>query len=111
MSAPLFSIVEGWSGALPFTLKADDEPFDLSGLTVSILLKNADGTMVKNTTEGVTVTAATVGELQYEPSTSTGDLFLAAQTPYRVRFKVTDAFDKVAFFPNDEEELIEVNPL
>jgi hypothetical protein len=110
MSAPLCSIVEGWSGALPFTLNADGEPFNLTGLTVSIVLKNADGVTVKDTTAGVTVTATTAGQLQYEPSTSTGDLFLASQTPYRVRFRVTDAFSKVAYFPNDEEDLIEVNP-
>lgn len=111
MSRPLMSIVEGWTGALPFTCEADGEPFDLTGLSVAIVLKNADGTIVKNTSDGVSVTASTAGQVQYEPSTSTGDLFLSAQTPYRVRFKVTDAFGKVAYFPNDEESLIEVNPV
>lgn len=109
MSAPLMSIVEGWTGALPFTLNADGEPFDLTGLTVEIILKSADGTYVQQDATGVSVTASTAGEVQYEP-TSTGT-FLAAQTPYRVRFRVTDALSKVAYFPNDEEELIEVNPI
>lgn len=110
MSA-LMSIVEGWTGALPFTLLADGEPIDLTGLTVQIYLKNASGTTVKATSSGITVTASTSGQLEYSPATSSGDLFLAAETPYRVRFKVTDALSKFVYFPNDEEDLIEVNPI
>lgn len=110
MSA-LVSIVEGWTGALPFTLKADGTPIDLTGLTVRIVLKNASGTIVKNTTAGITVTASTVGQLEYAPASSSGDLFLASQTPYRIRFSVTDATPRTVYFPNDEEDLIEVNPL
>ena len=109
MSAPLVSIVEGWTGALPFTALADGEPFDLSGLTCAIVLKQRNGTIVKNTTEGISVTNATGGEWQYEPSSSSGDLFLSTRTPYRIRLKVTDAFGKIAYFPQDEEDLIEVN--
>ena len=111
MSAPLVSIVEGWTGALPFTLKADGTAVDLTGLTVRIVLKNAAGTVVKNTSSGVTVTGTTSGQVEYSPATSSGDLFLASQTPYKVRFSVTDALSKIVYFPNDEEELIEVNPL
>lgn len=110
MSAPLLSIVEGWTGALPFTLRADGSPVDLTGMTVKIVLKNAAGTLVKDTTAGITLTGSTGGQLEYAPSTSTGDLFVASQTPYRVRFQVTDALAKTVYFPNDEEELIEVNP-
>lgn len=110
MSSPLFSIVEGWNGALPFTLNADGSAIDLTGLTVKIVLKNAEGTLVKDTTAGITVTSATGGQVEYAPSSSSGDLFVASQTPYRVRFQVTDALSKSVYFPNDEEELIEVNP-
>lgn len=110
MSSPLFSIVEGWNGALPFTLNADGSAIDLTGLTVKIVLKNAEGTLVKDTTDGITVTSATGGQVEYAPSSSSGDLFVASQTPYRVRFQVTDALSKSVYFPNDEEELIEVNP-
>jgi len=111
MSAPLMSIVEGWSGALPFTLKADGTPVDLTGLTVKIVLKTSQGSIVKDTTAGITVTGSTSGQLEYAPATSSGDLFLASKTPYRIRFRVTDALAKTAYFPNDEEDLIEVNPL
>jgi hypothetical protein len=105
------SLVEGWNGALPFTLKADGTPVDLTGLTVRIVLKNAAGTILKNTSSGVTVTGSTSGQVDYVPSTSSGDLFIAAQTPYRLRFSVTDATPRTVYFPNDEEDLIEVNPL
>lgn len=111
MSAPLMSIVEGWTGALPFTLLADGSPVDLTGLTVTVVIKDASGTIVKNGSSGVTVTASTAGQVEYLPSTSSGDLFLSASTPYRVRFRVTDAVTRSVYFPNDEEDLIEVNPL
>lgn len=113
---PLMSIVEGWTGALPFTLQTQSssqsapQPFDLTGFTVKIVLKNSAGTLVKDTTAGITVTGSTNGQLEYAPATSSGDLFLAASTPYRVRFQVTDALLKSVYHPNDEEDLIEVNP-
>jgi baseplate upper protein BppU len=107
---PLMSIVEGWTGALPFTLKTDGDPFDLTGMAVEIVLKNRSGSIVKQSSSGITVTGSTAGQLTYSPATSSGDLFLASNTPYRVRFKVT-ALGKSVFFPNDEEELIEVNPV
>lgn len=111
MSAPLFSIVEGWTGALPFTLLADGTAVDLTGLTVQIVLKGSDGTLVKDTTDGISVTGTTSGQVSYSPSSSSGDLFVVSQTPYKVRFRVTDSQLKKVYFPNDEEDLIEVNPL
>ena len=114
MSAPLVSVVEGWTGALPFTLEADGEGVNLTGLTVSIVLRTADGTLVKDTTAGITITqtssTSTYGYLEYAPATSSGDLFVASLTPYRVRFQATDALAKTVYFPNDEYDLIEVNP-
>ena len=111
MANPLMSIVEGWTGALPFTLQVDQVPADLSGLTVRIVLKTADGVIVKNTTEGVSVTGTTSGQIAYAPSSSSGTLFVAASSPYRVRFSVSDPTPRTVYFPNDEEALIEVNPL
>lgn len=115
---PLFSIVEGTTKPLLFTLKsrgttdATPQPFDLTGYTnVQIVLKNADCTIVKDTSDGVTVTGTTSGEVMYSPSSSSGDLFVSAQTPFRVRFRVTDALSDTEYWPNDEEELIEVNPV
>jgi hypothetical protein len=118
MSAPLFSIVEGTTKPLLFTLKSrgttqsSPQPFDLTGYTaIQIVLKNSAGTIIKDTSSGVTVTGTTAGQVQYEPSSSSGDLFVSGSSPYRVRWRVTDALSDVEFWPNDEEELIEVNPL
>ena len=110
MSA-LVSIVEGWTSALPFTLLADGTPIDLTGLKVAVVLKTAGGVIVKDTTTGITVTASTAGQVEYAPSSSSGDLFVAAQTPYRIRFRLTDATPRSVYVPNDEEDLIEVNPV
>lgn len=116
MPSPLMSIVEGWTGALPFTLMArtttqtSPAALDLTGLTIKIVLKGADGTLVKDTTAGITVTGTTSGQLEYAPSSSSGDLFVVSNAPYRVRFQLTDALTKSVYHPNDEEELIEVNP-
>lgn len=117
MAEPLISIVEGWTDPLEFTLQTQSTTqsspvaLDLTGLTVHFVLKNAAGTTIKDTTEGITVTASTAGQLEYAPSSSSGDLFLSASSPYRVRFRVTDALSKKLYHPNDEERLIEVNPV
>lgn len=118
MSEPLLSIVEGWTKPLLVTLQTqastDTSPsaFDLTGFTaIQIVLKTADGVTVKDTSTGISVTATTAGQLSYTPSTSTGDLFLAAKSPYRMRFRITDAIGAKEYWPNDEERLIEVNPV
>lgn len=105
----LTEVVEGWSGALPFTLRADDVPVDITGMTVHIILKDKDGTVMKDTTEGLTITSATGGLVTYSPATSSGDLFTAAKTPVYIRFRVTDAIQKKVYFPNADEDLIKVN--
>ena len=106
MITPLTEVVEGWTGALPFTLNADGSPVNLTGLTVSIVLKDAAGTVINNTTSGVSVTSATGGEVSYAP-TSTD--FIAAKTPYKIRFRVVDGANKTVYFPNEDEDLIVVN--
>lgn len=115
---PLFSIVEGSTKPLLFTLRTQGttqssaQAFDLTGFSaIQIVLKNSAGTIVKDTTSGLTVTGTTAGEVEYAPSSSSGDLFVSSQGPYRIRIRVTDALLKKEYWPNDEEELIEVNPV
>ena len=118
MSEPLMSIVEGTTKPLLFTLTAQGttdsspQPFNLTGFSsIQIVLKTNNGITVKDTSAGITVTNTTAGELSYAPSSSSGDLFLANRTPYRIRFRVTDALNLKDYWPNDEERLIEVNPV
>lgn len=115
---PLFSIVEGSTKPLPMTLQTQGTTqsapvaFDLTGLlNIQIVIKNSAGAYVKDTSSGITVTGSTDGEIEYRPSSSSGDLFLSSLGPYKVRVRVTDALGDKEYWPNDEEELIEVNPL
>ncbi len=105
---PIVEVVEGWTGALPFTLKADEVAVDVTGMTVYIVLKNNRGVTVKDSTDGITVTSSTGGLVQYAPSSSD---FTAVRSPYRIRFRVKDALNKIVYFPNEDEDLITVNPV
>jgi hypothetical protein len=100
----LTEIVEGWSDGLPFTLKADAVAVDLTGLTVTGIVKDRRGTTV-STTGKVSVTGTTSGIVTYTPATS--DLTAAGQ-PYTVRFKVVDGTSAVCFFANGEPDLLVV---
>lgn len=102
----LTEVVEGWTGALPFTLNADGDPVDLTGLTVQLWMKDCDETQIHNSSANVTTTGSTGGEVIFSPSSSQ---FVAAKTPYKLRFKVTDSTGRYVYFPNEEEDTIEVN--
>lgn len=107
MITALTEIVEGWTDALPFVLKADAVAVDLTGLTVACYIKDNQGTFVRSGTTGVSVTDSTAGAVSYTPQ-STSE-FLAARTPYRIRFQVTSVTTEIAYFPNIDEDLIKVN--
>lgn len=111
MPTPLTELVEGWTGALPFTLNADGVPVDLTGLTVQIVLKDGADTLVKDTTAGISTSSGSTGGVVVFTPSSSGTDFVAARTPYKIRFRVTDAAGKVVFFPNADEDLILVNVL
>lgn len=110
--ADVTDIVEGWTGALPFRLDADGDPVDLTGMTVQILVADCHRRSVLDTTAGLTDTGDTTGGIvAYAPSSSSGaSRLVTGVSPYRVRFRVTDALGKVVFFPNGEEYLLRVNP-
>ncbi len=106
MITALTEVVEGWTGALPFTLLADGVAVDLTGMTVSIVLRDGRGNTLVDSTSGLSVTSATGGQVSYAPSSSD---FVARYTPYRIRFRVRDALAKVVYFPNVDEDIIKVN--
>ena len=101
----LLELTEGWTGPLPFTLKADGNPVDLTGMTVELILTDTNGSQV-NTAGLVTVTTATSGLVAYAPART--DL-TASGSPFAVRFKVTDGSAKVVYFPNGQADQIEVH--
>ena len=100
MSAENFiSVVEGWTGALEFILKADDVAVDLTGITsVVVEAKKLDGSTI--TLTGTTaVSDAANGKVQFSPAAA--DL-KEVNSPYLVRFKVTDGSSKITYFPSGE---------
>ena len=107
----LTEIVEGWTGALPFRLDADDVPVDLTGMTIKIVVADCHRRVVLDTTAGLTDTGATTGGIvAFAPSSSSASLLVTTYSPYRVRFRVTDSVGKVVFFPNGTEYLLQVHP-
>lgn len=106
MSTPIgidLELVDNWTGALDFQLLADGQPVIVSssnGEVVSLVLRTRLGSPV---TPGGTVSllASSTGGVRYTPSSSD---FLAANSPYRARFKVTDGAGRIVYFPNGEPQ-------
>lgn len=104
-SLVLLEITEGWQGTLgPFTLRVDGEPIDLTGLTVTLVMRRQSGAVV---TPGGSITVlnqiTNKGQVTYAPAA--GDfvwetnLFTNAQT-YKLHWKVVDGSGKPIFFPS-----------
>lgn len=106
--ARLTTIVEGWTKRLTFTLEADGTAFVGTGFTLSNLYITAkDGTNVDTTGDFNWVTAAS-GTVYYDPDAAD---FVAAKSPYSVRYEVTDGSGKKQFFPNADADEILVKPV
>lgn len=102
----ILSLVEGWTGVLgPFTLKLDGTPVNLTGFTITLVLRDAAGNLV---TTGGTVTLLNQGtypgQITYSPL-ATDFVFTsgayATNTIYQAHWKVVDGSGKIVFFPND----------
>lgn len=98
-------LTEGWTGPLPFTLKADDVAVDLTGLTVQMQMLDNGGQPVQ-LGGSLAVTTAASGLVTYSPGASD---FQVVKSPYAVKFKVTDGSGKVVFFPNGPGDTIKVH--
>lgn len=102
-------IVEGWTKPLDFQLLKDGIPFtaeELSGATISVVIKGSDGTAVNTSgkcawKDGVTSVARV--------SLAAGDV-VASKSPYTMHFKITDASNKDTFVPNDYPDRLIVAP-
>lgn len=111
--------VEGETAPRKFVLKEDGKPFNGTGLTPTLVLVDRNGVPV-DTTGDVAWTDAANGELTYTPdasdllpavgetySTSTISPVVGDYTYYvrRARFKVTDTFGGVGYFPRSEPDI------
>lgn len=111
---PLLTIVEGWTGVLgPFTLKVDDVPLNLTGMTVTLILRRASGALV---TPGGTIAVLNQsvypGQVTYAPVETDFTFetvgYAIVQT-YRMHWKVVDSAQKIVFFPNGEGDEVDVH--
>lgn len=89
-------LVEGQTGVVDAQLLADNVAVDLTGATVVLVLRGADGALI-SLGGSVTVTNAAQGMVRYSPAA--GD-FVAQKTPHRAHWKVTDSGGKINFFPS-----------
>lgn len=91
----IYEIVEGTTGPQAFQLMIGSAPADLSGKTVALILTSRAGVVV-GTVGNVWITDPKKGVVRYEPDPTD---ILAAQSPYRAHWAVTDGAGKVIFFP------------
>lgn len=109
----LLSVASGWTGRLgPFTLLADGVAVSLTGMTVTLVIRDPDGALV---TPGGTVTVnpdqvANPGKVVYDPA-ATDFVWVSggpARQPFQIRWKVVDGAGKVVYFPNGDADEISV---
>ncbi len=95
---------EGWTGPIEYQLLHEDPEsgertsFDATDMGVAIVIHDKDGAAV--TPKG-TVEWAVMAESKVRFSPGEEDL-VAADSPYTVRFKVTDVSGRETFFPQGE---------
>lgn len=93
-------LTAGWTGPIDEQLLADGQPYDLSTMTVELILKTKAGTQVSTTSTAgpeVSILTSTSGVVRYLPTSA--DL-KAEHSPYAARWKVTDSTGRVVFFPS-----------
>lgn len=93
-------LVEGWTSPINQQLLSDGLPFDLTGMTVVFQLFDLYGGVV-GFSGSYSVTNASLGKVQFQPAA--GDL-VATQSPYQVRWKVTDGSGKISYFPRQQTD-------
>lgn len=96
-------VVEGWTKPIPVVLEKGGVPEDLTGDTITAVVKDATGATV-TTTGDVTVISAIHGLVTI--TFDAGDL-LADLSPYTVRFKGTLGGDH--YWPQGAPENLQVN--
>jgi hypothetical protein len=92
-------LVEGWTGSIDYQLKNDGAPFNATGMTVALELRDRNGTVVSETgtTDWLDATQSTV---RYTPNAA--DL-TNARSPMKARWKVTASGQSV-WYPRSEPE-------
>ena len=88
-------LVQGWTERIKYALTVDGVALNLTGLTVALVGVSATrATLTFSGTTGVDDEAA--GKVYFDPAPT--DL-LAANSPYCLRWAITDGAGKTAYFP------------
>ena len=90
-----FEFTDGRTLPIQFRLMLDSASAPLDGKTVELILRDRNGVLI-DTGGDVTVVTPADGLVSYAPDR--GDI-AAARSPYKARFKATDALGQVVHFP------------
>ena len=104
ITEPLINITEGWTKALRFLLTVNGQPTNLTGLTISLVLRRQSGDVVSpGGTIAILDQDTNLGELEYSPVAADfvweTNLFTITQA-YKLHWKAVDGGGKVVFFPS-----------
>lgn len=99
-----YTITEKHTAPLGFQLLEGGSPLPLTGVTVAILITDNRGTVIS--TGNVTITDAANGKVAWTPG-GTADL-VAANSPYQVRWKLTDGSGKIKYVPSGLRDVWEI---
>lgn len=99
---PIIEIIEGWTDPIEFQLTEGGQAIPLSGVTVTLLLRDRTGTTVP-TTSMVTVVDEDDGTVLLTPSNA--NMFVAANGPYYARWKLTGAGIVVSYAPTGVRDI------
>lgn len=111
--ANLLSVVSGWTGLLgPFTLKVDGTPLNLTGYTVTLVVKTSLGVVVAlGGTVALRNQTSFPGQVTYTP-VATDFVWETGSTlerqPYTIHWKVVDGPGQIVYFPNGAADEISV---
>jgi hypothetical protein len=95
---------EGWTVPIEHDLKHDRQSFNASGMTPALVLKDKTGTAVTITGTVEWANEAS-SRIRFTPSAT--DL-VAAKSPYKMHWKVTDLAGKIAYYPQGAPILMTV---
>lgn len=100
----MLDIREGWTERIRYALTKDGVPLILTSMTVVLVGTDAIGTA--SFAGSVGIDDAPAGVVYLDPTAT--DL-LASRSPYKLRWKVTDAAGKIVYFPRAEPMIWKVS--
>ena len=98
-------ILEGTKTPQRFVLLEAGEPIDLSGITVTVRVKDRTGALL-STSGLVTVSDAINGIVALTPASS--GFFVASAGPYFVRWVLTLSNGQVSYCPTDLDDIWQI---